>query len=401
MSAQRGAAVPAASSGRVPLRVSAVASRPRSLNPGLWRRAKSHTYRPANILKANRAPIKSLKSLVVALIASIGIGLLFGMTASAQMLINGAGATFPNPLYSKWFNEYTKVDPAVQFNYSAIGSGAGQRRLLEQTVDFGASDVPMTDADLKRAPGKILHIPTVAGAVVITYNLEGDPKLKLDGATLADIFLGNITQWNDPRIAALNPDIKLPATEIVVAHRSDGSGTTGIFTAYLCAVSPAWKDTVGSAVSVQWPVGQGGKGSDGVSGMVKQTPGAIGYIELIFALQNKLPVAEIKNAAGKFVGPSLESVTAAMESAQVPDDMRFLIIDAPGEAAYPIGGCTYLLVYEDLKARVRDSSHAAKVVEFLKWAETDGQKLAPALDYAPLPEALRRRILERIDTIKY
>lgn len=345
--------------------------------------------------------MKLRELLFVSLIAASCAGSFNSGNASAQPLITGAGATFPNPLYTKWVNEYAKVDPSVHFNYLAIGSGAGQSRLLQQTVDFGASDVPMTDADLQRAPGKILHIPTVAGAVVITYNLEGNPKLKLDGPTLADIFLGNITQWNDPHIAALNPDIKLPATDIVVAHRSDGSGTTGIFTAYLSAISPAWKEKVGSAVSVQWPIGQGGKGNDGVSGMIKQTPGAIGYIELIYALQNKLPVADLKNAAGKFISPSLDSVTAAMEAAQVPDDMRFLIIDPPGDAAYPIGGCTYFLVYEDLKAHVRQASEAAKIVQFLKWAETDGQKMASALDYAPLPEPLRKRVLERIDTIKY
>jgi phosphate transport system substrate-binding protein len=322
-------------------------------------------------------------------------------SASAQVLINGAGATFPNPLYSKWFSEYAKLDPSVQFNYQSIGSGAGQRQLLAQTVDFGASDVPMKDEQLKNAPGKILHIPTVAGAVVITYNLEGNPKLKLDGSTLADIFLGQITKWNDPRIAALNPGVNLPRTDIVVAHRSDGSGTTGIFTAYLNTVSPAWKEKVGSDVSVQWPAGLGGKGNDGVSGLVKQSPGAIGYIELIYALQNKLPIADMKNAAGNFVTPSLDSVTAAMEGAQIPDDLRFMIINPPGDTAYPIGGCTYLLVYEDLKGHIKDPSHATKVVDFLKWAETDGQKLAPALDYAPLPEALRKRVLERIDTIKH
>jgi len=321
--------------------------------------------------------------------------------AGAQMLINGAGATFPNPLYQKWCSEYRKVDPSVRINYQPIGSGGGQRQVLEQTVDFGGSDVPMKDAQLAKARGKILHIPTVAGAVVVTYNLPGNPKLKLDGPTVADIFLGKITRWNDPRIAALNPGSRLPGQDILIVHRSDGSGTTGIFTAYLNAVSPEWKRRVGSDTSVRWPAGLGGKGNDGVAGQVKQSPGAIGYVELIYALQNKLPFADLKNAAGEFVTPSLESVTAAMAEAKIPEDFRFMIIDPPGKGAYPIGGCTYILVYEDLKAHIKDPSHARKVVEFLKWAETKGEDMAMALDYSPLPDGLRKRVLERINTIKY
>lgn len=331
----------------------------------------------------------------------LGGGLLAAQTgAFAQMLINGAGATFPNPIYQKWTAEYKKADPTVQINYQSIGSGGGQKQLLEQTVDFGASDVPMKDDQLAKAPGKILHIPTVAGAVVITYNLPGNPKLKFDGPAVANIFLGTITRWNDPRIAALNPGVQLPDTDMLVVHRSDASGTTGIFTAYLNAVSSEWKTKVGSDTSVQWPAGLGGKGNEGVSGQVKQSPGAIGYVELIYALQNKLPFADLKNTAGNFVTPSLESITAAMATAQVPDDLRFMIINPPGEDAYPIGGCTYLLVYQDLKAHIKDPSHAAKVVAFLKWAETDGQKMASALDYAPLPASLQKRVLEKIGTIK-
>ena len=318
-------------------------------------------------------------------------------TASAQMTINGAGATFPYPIYSKWFDAYAKVDPSVRFNYQSIGSGGGQKQILAQTVDFGASDGPMSDANLAKAPGKLLHIPTVAGAVVITYNLPGDPTLKLDGPTIADIYLGTIKKWNDPRIAALNPSAKLPGDDIVVVHRSDGSGTTFIFTDYLSKVSADWKSKVGNNTSVSWPAGLGGKGNEGVSGQVKQTPNSIGYVELIYALQNKMPYADLKNAAGEFVKPTLESVTAALATAEIPEDFRFSMTDAPGKGAYPIAGTTWLLVYQNQK----DATKGKKMVEFLKWAESDGEKMAKDLDYAPLPEALQKRVLERINTIKY
>ena len=228
---------------------------------------------------------------------------LFAGNLSAQMTINGAGATFPYPIYSKWFDEYAKVDPSVRFNYQSIGSGGGQKQIMAQTVDFGASDGPMSDDNLSKAPGKILHIPTVAGADVVAYNLPGNPKLKLDGETIAAIFLGTITQWNDPKITALNPGVTLPGQEIVVVHRSDGSGTTYIWTDYLSKVSPEWKQKVGTNTSVNWPVGLGGKGNEGVAGQIKQTPGAIGYVELIYAKQNKIAFAEIKNSAGEFVTP--------------------------------------------------------------------------------------------------
>src|SRR5215470_4121056 len=248
----------------------------------------------------------------------IGLAIALGLsaTASAQMMINGAGATFPYPIYSKWFDEYAKVDPSVRFNYQSIGSGGGQKQIMAQTVDFGASDGPMSDANLAKAPGKLFHIPTVAGAVVITYNLPGNPALKFDGATIADIYLGKITKWNDPKIAALNPGTNLPDNDIVVVHRSDGSGTTFIFTDYLSKVSPEWKQKAGNNTSVNWPAGIGGKGNEGVSGQVKQTPGAIGYVELIYALQNKMSFADIKNAAGQVVKPSLDSVTAALSTAE-------------------------------------------------------------------------------------
>src|SRR5947207_3461689 len=293
---------------------------------------------------------------------TLALGL--GATASAQMMINGAGATFPYPIYSKWFDEYAKVDPSVRFNYQSIGSGGGQKQIMAQTVDFGASDGPMSDDNLAKAPGKILHIPTVAGAVVVTYNLEGNPMLKLDGETSAAIFLGKIKQWNDPKLASLNPGVKLPDKEIVVVHRSDGSGTTFIFTDYLSKVSPEWKTKVGNNTSVNWPTGIGGKGNEGVAGQVRQTPGALGYVELIYAIQNKMPYADLKNAAGEFVKPALESVTAALATAEIPDDFRFSMTNAPGKEAYPIAGATWLLVYQQQK----DAAKGKKLVEFLKWS---------------------------------
>ena len=318
------------------------------------------------------------------------------MTASAQMMINGAGATFPYPIYSKWFDEYAKVDPSVRFNYQSIGSGGGQKQILAQTVDFGASDGPMSDDNLSKAQGKILHIPTVAGAVVLTYNLTGNPSLKLDADTIAGIFLGQIKKWNDPKLAALNSGAKLPDQDIVVVHRSDGSGTTFIFTDYLSKVSTEWKQKAGNNTSVNWPTGIGGKGNEGVSGQVKQTPGAIGYVELIYAIQNKMPYAEVKNSAGQFVKPTIDSVTAALATAEIPDDFRFSMTNAPGKDAYPICGATWLLVYEQQK----DPAKGKKLVEFLKWAAKDGEKMAKDLDYAPLPETVQERVLKRIDDIK-
>ena len=328
----------------------------------------------------------------------LGLTIAFGLsaTASAQMMINGAGATFPYPIYSKWFDEYAKVDPSVRFNYQSIGSGGGQKQILAQTVDFGASDGPMSDENLSKAPGKILHIPTVAGAVVITYNLDGNPALRLDGDTIANIFLGKIKNWNDPKIAASNPGAKLPDKEIVVVHRSDGSGTTFIFTDYLSKISGEWKEKAGNNTSVNWPTGIGGKGNEGVAGQVKQTPGALGYVELIYATQNKMPYAEVKNAAGEFMKPTLESITAALATANIPDDFRFSMTNAPGKDAYPIAGATWLLVYQQQK----DAVKGKKLVEFLKWSLTDGEKMAKDLQYAPLPESVQQRVLTRIGEIK-
>lgn len=333
------------------------------------------------------------KPIFLGILLALGLG----ATASGQMMINGAGATFPYPIYSKWFDEYIKVDPSVRFNYQSIGSGGGQKQIMAQTVDFGASDGPMSDDNLAKAPGKILHIPTVAGAVVMTYNLEGNPALKLDGETIADIFLGKIKKWNDSKITALNSGVKLPDKEIVVVHRSDGSGTTFIFTDYLSKVSSEWKGKAGNNTSVNWPTGIGGKGNEGVSGQVKQTPGGLGYVELIYAIQNKMPYADVKNPGGEFVKPTLESVTAALSTANVPDDFRFSMTNAPGKGAYPIAGATWLLVYQQQK----DAANGKKLVEFLKWAAKDGEKMAKDLDYAPLPEALQARVLKRIEEIKY
>lgn len=318
-------------------------------------------------------------------------------TASAQMTINGAGATFPYPIYSKWFDQYAKVDPSVRFNYQSIGSGGGQKQILAQTVDFGASDGPMSDENLAKSPGKLLHIPTVAGADVVTYNLPGNPSLKFDAETIADIFLGKIKKWNDPKLAAINPGVSLPDQEMVVVHRSDGSGTTYIFTDYLSKVSAEWKSKVGTNTSVNWPTGIGGKGNEGVAGQVKQTPGAIGYVELIYAIQNKMSYADVKNADGEFVKATLESVTAALATANIPDDFRFSMTNAPGKDAYPIAGATWLLVYQQQK----DVAKGKKLVEFLKWAAKDGEQMAKDLDYAPLPENVQARVLKRIAEIKY
>ena len=328
----------------------------------------------------------------------IGLAIALGLSAnaSAQMMINGAGATFPYPIYSKWFDEYTKVDPSVRFNYQSIGSGGGQKQIMAQTVDFGASDGPMSDENLAKAPGKLLHIPTVAGAVVMSYNLPGNPALTFDGELIADMYLGKIKKWNDPKIAALNPGVKLPDNDVVVVHRSDGSGTTFIFTDYLSKVSPEWKQKVGNNTSVKWPTGLGAKGNEGVSGQVKQVPGAIGYVELIYALQNKMDFAQLKNAAGKVVKPSLESVTAALSTAEIPDDFRFSMTNAPGPDAYPICGATWLLVYQQQK----DPTKGKKLIEFLKWAMSKGEGMAKALDYAPLPDSVQQRVLKRIDEIK-
>lgn len=318
--------------------------------------------------------------------------------ASASMLINGAGSTFDYPAFTKWFEAYATVAPGVQFNYQSIGSGGGQKQLLNQTVDFGASDAPMSDTSMAGAPGKILHLPVVAGGVAIIYNLPGDPKLKLDGDALADIYLGKIARWNDPKIAALNPGVNLPDLSIIPVHRSDGSGTTFIFTDYLSAVNSAWADTIKKGTAVEWPsgVGIGAKGSEGVAGQVRQLSGAIGYAELAYADQNKIPYADMKNAAGNYISPAPDSVSAALATAKIPDDFRFSMVNAPGANAYPIAGPSWVLIFQR-----QNGDRGKQVVAFLKWAITDGQKISPSLDYAPLPRELQQRELKLLDTVTY
>ena len=333
------------------------------------------------------------------LLVVVGGCLLATQTAvNAQTLINGAGSSFDYPAFTKWFEAYGKVDANVRFNYQSIGSGAGQKQLLNQTVDFGASDAPMSDASMSNAPGKILHIPVVAGGVALIYNLKGDPKLKLDSEVIAGIYLGNITKWNDSKIAALNPGVDLPDLPVVPVHRSDGSGTTFIFTDYLGSVNPAWADTVGKGTSVRWPagIGLGAKGSEGVAGQVKQIPGAIGYAELAYADQNKMPYADVKNAAGNFISPTPDSVSAALATAKIPDDFRFSMVNPQGDKAYPIAGASWVLIYQ----RQKNAEHGKRLAAFLKWAVTDGQKISSTLDYAPLPDNVQSRELELIGTIR-
>jgi phosphate transport system substrate-binding protein len=317
--------------------------------------------------------------------------------AVAQTLINGAGSSFDNPAFMMWKNSYTRKASDVQINYQSVGSGAGIKQLVSQTVDFGASDAPMTDEAMKSAPGKILHIPVVAGAVAITYNVPGNPTLKLDGSIIAGIYLGEITKWNDSKIAALNAGVTLPDASIIVVHRSDGSGTSFIFTDYLSTISPDWAKKVGKNTSVNWPAGVGGKGNEGVAGQVKQLPGAIGYVELAYAKQNKLPVAELKNASGKFVEPSPESVSQAMATATIPDDFRFSMVNAPGEGSYPIAGASWVLLYE----KQSDAKKGKMLVNFLKWCVTEGQKMSPQLDYAPLPDSVQQRELKLLETVTF
>jgi phosphate transport system substrate-binding protein len=313
--------------------------------------------------------------------------------------INGAGATFPTPIYSKWFDEYHKLHANVAINYQSVGSGAGIRQLTNQTVFFGASDGPMTDEQLAAAPGKVIHLPTVLGAVVPVYKIPNvDVALKFNGQLLADIFLGKVKKWNDPAIARLNPGVTLPNTDVTVVHRSDGSGTTYIWTDYLAKVSTEWKGKVGVGASPNWPVGVGGKGNEGVSGLVTQTPGSIGYVELIYALQNKISFGQVQNAAGEFVTASVDSVTAAAAAtaANMPADFRVSITNAAGPGAYPISSFTWILLYED----PADKAQARVIVDFMKWALADGQKYASDLGYAPLPAAVVQLELAALEKIK-
>ena len=311
--------------------------------------------------------------------------------------INGAGATFPYPIYSKWFDDYGKLHPNVRINYQSIGSGGGIKQLTAQTVFFGATDGPMSDEQLKSAPGPILHFPTVLGGVVPVYNVPGvSQRLKFTGSLLADIYLGKVTRWNDPKIAKINGGVRLPATEIAAVHRSDGSGTTFIWCDYLSKVSPEFKQKVGVSTSVNWPGGVGAKGNEGVSGLVRQTPGAIGYVELIYASRNNISFGAIENKKGLFVFASPETVTAAAEAVKMPDDFRVSITNADGPLAYPVSSFTWLLMYQNPSDKVRGRA----MVEFMRWALTDGQKMTADLGYAPVPESVSKVEMQALGKIQ-
>ena len=316
----------------------------------------------------------------------------------AQTTLNGAGATFPYPMYSKWFSEYHKLHPDIQMNYQSIGSGGGIRQVIAGTVDFGATDGPMTDDQLKEAKMKILHIPTVLGADVPAYNVPGvTGELKFTSEALSGIFLGKVTKWNDKAIASVNPGVGLPDKDIIVVHRSDGSGTTYIWTDYLSKVSPDWQNGPGKGTSVKWPIGLGGKGNEGVAGMLRQLPGSIGYVELIYAVQNNISYGSVKNSAGNFVKASLEGVTAAAASApKMPPDFRVSITNAPGKDAYPISSFTWLLIPEQSK----DAAKGKILSDFLNWMVTDGQKMTAALSYAPLPDVVVQKVKDAIKQVR-
>jgi phosphate transport system substrate-binding protein len=327
---------------------------------------------------------------------------LLPLAVFGQTTLNGAGATFPNPMYSKWFSEYHKLHSDIQINYQAIGSGGGIRQVTEGTVDFGASDMPMTDDQLKAAQAKlktkVLNIPTVLGAVVPAYNIPGvNGEVKFTPEILAGIFLGRITNWNDPAIGKVNPDLKFPNQEVVVVHRSDGSGTTFIWTDYLSKVSPDWRSQVGADTSVKWPKGLGGKGNDGVAGSIRQLRGAIGYVELIYAVQTRIPYGSVRNSAGVFLKASLEGVTAAAASvSKMPADFRVSITNPPGKDAYPICSFTWLLI----PAQSKDAAKGKILADFLNWMVTDGQTMTKDLTYAPLPDSVVANVKEAIKQVK-
>lgn len=314
-------------------------------------------------------------------------------SAGGRVSLNGAGATFPFPLYSKWMAEYNRQHPDVRINYQSIGSGGGIRQIIAGTVDFGATDAPMTEDEAKKAPRPIVHIPTTLGAVAVTYNVPGVTQaLKLTPEVLAEIYLGTVSKWNDPKLAGLNPGVSLPDKNISVVYRSDGSGTTAVFSEYLAKVSSAWKEKVGVGKSVKWPTGLGAKGNEGVTGQVKTTPGSVGYVELAYATQNEMPVAAIKNQAGEFVEPKLAAVSAAAKGQPLPESLHVSITNPPGQGAYPIASYTYLLVYEDMK----EPREAQALAGFLWWAIHDGQKFAEALHYAPLPPLVVAKVEARL-----
>jgi phosphate transport system substrate-binding protein len=318
--------------------------------------------------------------------------------APGNIDLHGAGATFPYPLYSKWVDEYQKSNPNVRINYQSIGSGGGIRQITERTVDFGASDAPMNEEEMGKAPGKLVHVPMTLGAVVVSYNMPSVPTLTLSADVIAGIFLGDVKTWNDKKIAKLNPGVTLPKDPIGVAYRSDGSGTTAVFTDYLAKVGPAWKEKVGAGKSVKFPTGMGAKGNEGVAGQIKTTPGTIGYIELAYAKQTGLSVASLQNSAGKVVEASLDSISAAAAgvAATMPDDLRVSITNAPGEAAYPISAFTYILVYEEAQDAVKGKALA----QFLWWAVHEGQALGAPLHYAPLPPQVVTKVEAKLKALK-
>jgi phosphate transport system substrate-binding protein len=333
------------------------------------------------------------------LLAVAGATTLVVGAAAQKVQIQGAGATFPNPIYQKWVAEYNKLHNNIEINYQSLGSGAGIRQLTNQTVFFGASDGPMTNEQLQAAPGKVLHLPTVLGADVPIYNLPGvSAELKFSGPVLADIFLGKITKWNDPALAKLNPGVNLPATDVTVVHRSDASGTTYIWVDFLAKVSPEWKSKVGVQTNVNWPTGVGGKGNEGVSGLVSQTPGSLGYVELVYAIQGKIAYGSVQNMAGEFTKATVESVTAAAGAAagKMPADFRVSITNAPGKGVYPVSSFTWILLYENPK----NKAQAKAMLDFMKWALMDGQKFAAGLGYAPLPNEVVKLEMAALATIK-
>ena len=332
------------------------------------------------------------------LLVCVFMALPLALPVMSQTTLNGAGATFPNPMYSKWFSEYHKIHPDVQINYQPIGSGGGIRQVLEGTVDFGASDMPMTDQQLKEAKTKILNIPTVLGADVPAYNIPGvTAEIKFTPEALAGIFLGTINKWNDKAITAANPGVNFPDKDIIVVHRSDGSGTTYIWTDYLSKVSPEWKAKVGADTSVKWPLGMGGLHNDGVAGLIRQLPGSIGYVELIYAVQNHIAYGSVRNSAGVFLKASLEGVTAAAASApKMPADFRVSITNAPGKDAYPISSFTWLLI----PAQSKDAAKGKILTDFLNWMVGDGQKMTEALSYAPLPDNVVAKVKDAIKQVK-
>jgi phosphate transport system substrate-binding protein len=323
-------------------------------------------------------------------IALLLAGLVLSLPVVAQTTLNGAGATFPYPMYSKWFSDYNKLHPDVQINYQSIGSGGGIRQVLSGTVDFGASDGPMTDEQLGQSKVKILHIPTVLGADVPAYNIPGvTGEVKFTPEVLANIFLGKITSWNDPAIVKANPGVNFPNQPIIVVHRSDGSGTTYIFTDYLSKVSKEWENTVGKGTSVKWPIGLGGKGNEGVAGQIRQLQGSIGYIELIYAVQNNISYGSVKNSAGNFVKATLDGVTEAAASVKsMPNDFRVSITNAPGKGAYPISSFTWLLI----PVQAKDAGRGKIISDFLNWMVNDGQKSTSSLSYAPLPTSVAEKV---------